>query len=113
MFIKGMNRLRAAYVDIDPSLAPYFITGLHDDEPGIAQTYAMGVEAPQCEPGGGELRDLYRGGQHDRGRGRDRVRPVADGRVGRPRRRRLVGVAHFAFWVWLGWRSWQANINPA
>ena len=37
-----MNRLRAAYLEIDPSLAPYFITGVTDDEAGIAQTYTMG-----------------------------------------------------------------------
>ena len=42
MFIKGMNRLRAAYLEIDPSLAPYFITGVTDDEVGIGQTYTMG-----------------------------------------------------------------------
>jgi hypothetical protein len=41
-FIMGMNRLRAAYVDIDPTLAPYFITGLSDDRSGVAQTYTMG-----------------------------------------------------------------------
>src|SRR5690242_18725919 len=32
-FVLGMNRLRAAYVEIDPTLAPYFVTGLHDDQP--------------------------------------------------------------------------------
>lgn len=42
MFIKGMNRLRAAYVHIDPTLAPYFITGLSDDRAGVHQTYTMG-----------------------------------------------------------------------
>jgi hypothetical protein len=42
MFIKGMNRLRAAYLEIDPSLAPYFISGTTDDEAGIVHTYTMG-----------------------------------------------------------------------
>ena len=41
-FVMGMNRLRAAYIDIDPTLAPYFITGLHDDPGSVQQTYTMG-----------------------------------------------------------------------
>jgi hypothetical protein len=41
-FVLGMNRLRAAYVEIDPTLAPYFVTGLHDDPPGVQRTYTMG-----------------------------------------------------------------------
>jgi hypothetical protein len=41
-FVLGMNRLRAAYVEIDPTLEPYFVTGLHDDQPGIQRTYTMG-----------------------------------------------------------------------
>lgn len=41
-FVLGMNRLRAAYVEIDPTLAPYFVTGLHDDQPGVQRTYTMG-----------------------------------------------------------------------
>jgi hypothetical protein len=42
LFVLGMNRLRAAYVEIDPTLAPYFVTGLHDDQPGVQRTYTMG-----------------------------------------------------------------------
>lgn len=41
-FVMGMNRLRAAYVDIDPTLAPYFITGLTDDQRGVHHSYTMG-----------------------------------------------------------------------
>ena len=41
-FVLGMNRLRAAYVEIDPTLAPYFVTGLHDDQAGVQRTYTMG-----------------------------------------------------------------------
>jgi hypothetical protein len=40
--ILGMNRLRAAYLDLDPGLAPYFITSAHDDQQGLMQTYLMG-----------------------------------------------------------------------
>ena len=40
--ILGMNRLRAGYLDIDPSLAPYFVTSAHDDQRGLMDTYLMG-----------------------------------------------------------------------
>ena len=40
--VRGMNRLRRAYVDIDPGIAPYLLTGLTDDLPGIVKTYTMG-----------------------------------------------------------------------
>lgn len=39
MYVIAMNRLRAAYVDLDPGLAPYFMAGRHDDVPGSSQTY--------------------------------------------------------------------------
>src|SRR6476469_3232423 len=38
----GMNRLQAAYRDIDPSLEPYFVTSPHDDQRGLMDTYFMG-----------------------------------------------------------------------
>ncbi|MCU1431548.1 MAG: hypothetical protein JWP95_653 [Actinotalea sp.] len=38
----GMNRLRAAYLEIDPSLAPYLVTSPHDDMAGLMTTYTMG-----------------------------------------------------------------------
>jgi hypothetical protein len=41
-FVMGMNRLRAAYVDLDPTLAPYFITGFTDDQAAVQRTYTMG-----------------------------------------------------------------------
>ncbi|WP_210651404.1 hypothetical protein [Nocardioides sp. SYSU D00065] len=25
----------------------------------------------------------------------------------------LLGIAHFAFWVYLGWRNWQLNVDLA
>jgi hypothetical protein len=37
----GMNRLRHAYVELAPDLAPYFVTGTHDDEPGMLVTYSF------------------------------------------------------------------------
>jgi hypothetical protein len=38
-YVIGMNRLRAAYAELDPGLARYFIASTHDDERGIVQTY--------------------------------------------------------------------------
>jgi hypothetical protein len=37
-----MNRLRHAYLKIVPVLKPYFTTGHHDDEQGLAATYLAG-----------------------------------------------------------------------
>jgi hypothetical protein len=39
----GMNRLRAAYIEMDPSLADYFVTSWHDDRAGVLRTYTMGT----------------------------------------------------------------------
>jgi hypothetical protein len=113
MFIKGMNRLRAAYVDIDPTLAPYFITGLTDDEAGIDQTYTMGatrrsvsqvlassamfiVVVNTLVAAGVTAFVLWPMGAW----------PAALGAA-------AVGAVHFASWIWLGWRAWQVNIDPA
>jgi hypothetical protein len=35
----AMNRLRHAYLKIEPGLEPYFTTGHHDDEKGVMATY--------------------------------------------------------------------------
>ena len=43
LLIMGMNRIRAAYLAIDPGLAEYFITSWHDDRAGVMQTYTMGA----------------------------------------------------------------------
>jgi hypothetical protein len=40
--IIGMNRLRRAYLDLDPGIAPYLVTGTSDDEAGVARTYTLG-----------------------------------------------------------------------
>jgi hypothetical protein len=39
-YVIGMNRLRAAYAELDPGIDRYFIASKHDDERGISQTYA-------------------------------------------------------------------------
>jgi hypothetical protein len=43
MLVAGMNRLRAAYVEMDPSISRHLVTGRTDDRAGIRRTYAMGV----------------------------------------------------------------------
>ena len=35
----GMNRLRAAYVEMDPGIERYLVTSAHDDSEGLWQTY--------------------------------------------------------------------------
>jgi hypothetical protein len=40
--VRGMNRLRRAYVDIDPGIAPYLVTGWSDDSEGLVRTYTLG-----------------------------------------------------------------------
>jgi hypothetical protein len=42
LLVVGMNRLRAAYVAMDPTIADHLVTGWTDDEVGVNQTYAMG-----------------------------------------------------------------------
>src|SRR5262245_52712304 len=39
--VLAMNRLRRAYLTIEPGLEPYFTTGHHDDEPGLVTTYML------------------------------------------------------------------------
>jgi hypothetical protein len=39
--ILAMNRLRNAYLKIEPGLAPYFTTSHHDDELGVMATYMV------------------------------------------------------------------------
>lgn len=40
--IVGMNRLRAAYLEMEPDLTRYFVTSWNDDVEGIMKTYTMG-----------------------------------------------------------------------
>ncbi|MHC6591190.1 hypothetical protein [Arthrobacter sp. C152] len=39
MYVTAMNRLRAAYVELDPGMAPYLMAAHHDDEAGSRRTY--------------------------------------------------------------------------
>jgi hypothetical protein len=40
-YVIGMNRLRAAYAELDPGIDRYFITSKHDDDRGVGQTYTF------------------------------------------------------------------------
>ena len=40
--VRGMNRLRRAYLDIDPGIEPYLVAGHTDDLAGVSLTYTMG-----------------------------------------------------------------------
>jgi hypothetical protein len=42
---RAMNRLRHAYLEMAPGLRPYFSSGHHDDEQGIATTYLLGMSS--------------------------------------------------------------------
>lgn len=39
VWVRGMNRLRGAYLEMDPGLADYFITGTTEDAVGIFKTF--------------------------------------------------------------------------
>lgn len=39
MYVIAMNRLRAAYVELDPDMARYLMAGFHDDREGSKRTY--------------------------------------------------------------------------
>ncbi|MBA3339654.1 MAG: hypothetical protein H0T54_07920 [Geodermatophilaceae bacterium] len=39
----GMNRLRAAYLEMDPTLSQYLVTSWNDDTAGVMKTYTMAV----------------------------------------------------------------------
>jgi hypothetical protein len=44
MLVRGMNRLRRAYVDLDPGIEPYLVTGTYDDRAALRKTYTMGPQ---------------------------------------------------------------------
>jgi len=44
--IRGMNRLRAAYVELAPEIGPYLTASTHDDHHGLMATYSLGNRRP-------------------------------------------------------------------
>jgi hypothetical protein len=45
VWVRGMNRLRSAYLEIDPELSRHFISGTTEDAVGIFKTYGASEEA--------------------------------------------------------------------
>ena len=49
-WVRGMNRLRRAYLEIDPGIEPYLITGWTEDVVGVLRTFGApggsGLQAP-------------------------------------------------------------------
>jgi len=41
VWVAGMNRIRHAYMEINPGLLPYFITGWTDDPAGLEKTFGI------------------------------------------------------------------------
>jgi hypothetical protein len=50
--VRGMNRIRHAYLEMVPSLEPYFVAPWHDDPAGILAAYSTGPDS------GGPIGDL-------------------------------------------------------
>jgi hypothetical protein len=46
----GMNRLRAAYLELDPDIERYLVTSTHDDNRGIWQTYSPLMDPSPTQP---------------------------------------------------------------
>ena len=44
VWVAGMNRIRHAYLEVNPGLAPYFVTGSTDDPTGLERSF--GVHRP-------------------------------------------------------------------
>ncbi len=41
--VLGMNRLRAAYAELDPAIVGHLVTSVHDDQQGVMTTHLMGT----------------------------------------------------------------------
>jgi hypothetical protein len=51
VWVRGMNRLRGAYLEIDEGLAPYFITGTTEDAVGIFKTFGSDEQQSSLDNG--------------------------------------------------------------
>jgi hypothetical protein len=51
VWVRGMNRLRGAYLEIDEGLAPYFITGTTEDAAGIFRTFGSDEQQSSLDSG--------------------------------------------------------------
>ena len=56
MYVLAMNRMRAAYVELDPEIEPYLMAGTHDDRAGIDRTYFfLGTRTTASHLGGSSM----------------------------------------------------------
>ncbi len=56
MYVLAMNRLRAAYIAIDPGIRPYLMASPHDDQAGSVQTYYfLGRRRPGSQVAGSSM----------------------------------------------------------
>ena len=53
--VRGMNRIRHAYLEIAPDLEPYFVAPWHDDPAGVLSAYSVGQDE------GGAFADVMHG----------------------------------------------------
>jgi hypothetical protein len=51
VWVQGMNRIRSAYLELAPTLQPYFVTSRHDDTDGVLlSSLAMRRPLPKLQP---------------------------------------------------------------
>lgn len=56
MYVLALNRIRSAWVDLDPGVAPYLMTSPHDDQAGSIRTYDFfGMRSPLVQVGGSSM----------------------------------------------------------
>jgi hypothetical protein len=48
VWVRGMNRLRAAYLELDPQLERHFVTGTTEDAVGIFRTFGSDIVGPRA-----------------------------------------------------------------
>jgi hypothetical protein len=56
MYVLALNRIRSAWVELDPGVRPYLLTSPHDDRPGSIRTYDFfGTRTPLVQVGGSSM----------------------------------------------------------
>jgi hypothetical protein len=56
LYVLAMNRLRSAYVALDPGIEPYLMASPHDDRAGSMRTYDfLGARHPMVQVGGSSM----------------------------------------------------------
>ena len=56
MYVLALNRIRSAWVDLDPGVAPYLLASPHDDRAGSVRTYDfLGTRTALVQVGGSSM----------------------------------------------------------